>query len=485
MVFSSPLFLFLFLPLILFATWIAGRKLRNAVLLAGSLLFYAWGEPALVVVMIASIAINHSLVAWIDRARGTGRDRLAVGLSIAINIGILAVFKYSGWLWDSASLLLRELGASTQILGARPHVRLPIGISFFTFHALSAVIDVYRGTVRVRRNLIDFALYIACFPQLIAGPIIRYHDVADQISDRRVTRSGFAYGVERFILGLGKKVLIANVLAVPADAIFALPAADLGAKTAWLGIVCYTLQIYFDFSGYSDMAIGLGRMFGFTYLENFLHPYASRSVTEFWRRWHVSLSSWFRDYLYVPLGGNRRGKGRTYFNLVLVFFLCGLWHGASWTFVGWGLYHGAFLVIERLGLARVLERWPGAVRRAYLLLAVMIGWVFFRADDFARATGYLGAMFAPRAGAAPLHPPALFLDSVALLALLAGVLGCAPWPSIAAAWGRELGARHPLLETWARLGLEFAKLPLLAAVLAAASLEISASASNPFIYFRF
>jgi alginate O-acetyltransferase complex protein AlgI len=478
MVFSSPLFLFLFLPIVLLGYFLAGRRFRNLVLLAGSLLFYAWGEPALVVVMIASIVINHALVAWIDRSRGTGRDRFAVGLSIAVNIGILAVFKYAGWLWDSASLLLSEVGASAQILGVRPHVRLPIGISFFTFHALSAVIDVYRGTVRVRRNLIDFALYIACFPQLIAGPIIRYHDVADQITDRRVTRSGFAYGVQRFILGLGKKVLIANVLAVPADAIFALPSSDLGARTAWLGIVCYTLQIYFDFSGYSDMAIGLGRMFGFTYLENFLHPYASRSVTEFWRRWHVSLSSWFRDYLYVPLGGNRRGKGRTYFNLVLVFFLCGLWHGASWTFVGWGLYHGAFLVIERLGLARLLERWPNLLRRAYLLLTVMIGWVFFRAEDFARATGYLGAMFAPRIGAAPLHPPALFLDSVALLALCAGVIGSAPWPSIVSAIEDRFAPQIQIV-------LEIAKLPILAAIFVAASLEISASAYNPFIYFRF
>ena len=296
----------------------------------------------------------------------------------------MIVFKYADFLVGNLNALLGPLRLAPLSL---PGIALPIGISFFTFQALSYVIDVYRREVPVQRNPFDLGLYIALFPQLIAGPIVRYHDVARQLVERVVTRQGFAYGVERFVVGLGKKVLIANTLAVQADLIFAIPADQLTAPVAWFGLVCYTLQIYFDFSGYSDMAIGLGYMFGFRFLENFSHPYVAQSITEFWRRWHISLSTWFRDYLYVPLGGNRGSALRTYRNLVLVFFLCGLWHGASWSFVVWGLLHGFLLVIERMGLGRLMARWPRALRHAWTLFFVMIAWVFFRADSLPQARG--------------------------------------------------------------------------------------------------
>jgi len=483
MVYSSPLFLFLFLPLVLLGYWLAGRRGRNLLLLAASLLFYAWGEDVLVLVMIGSISVNYALARWIEAARGGAGARWAMGLAVVANIGCLSVYKYAGWMWDNATALLALVGAPPGLLGERPHIELPIGISFFTFHALSALIDVYRREASVTRNPLDFGLYIACFPQLVAGPIIRYHDVVDQLTQRKVTLDGFAYGVRRFAVGLAKKVLIANVVAVQADLIFGLPPGELGGDVAWLGIVCYTLQIYFDFSGYSDMAIGLGRMFGFVYRENFRHPYASSSVTDFWRRWHISLSSWFRDYLYIPLGGNRHGTARTYFNLVLVFFLCGLWHGASWVFVIWGLYHGLFLVLERVGVGRWLERWPGAVRHAYLLLAVMVGWVFFRSETLGGALDYLRSMFAPSVWSNPLHPARLYLEPATTLALLAGVIGSMPWLERAAAWRESQRARgdRPRLE----LALEAASNLAITALLFLSVLELAAGFYNPFIYFRF
>lgn len=483
MVYSSPLFLFLFLPLVLLGYLLAGRAGRNAFLLAASLLFYAWGEELLVFVMIGSIAVNYVLARWIEAARDGPGGRWAMALAVVVNIGCLSFYKYAGWLWDNATALLALVGVPTGLLGERPQIALPIGISFFTFHALSALIDVYRREATVTRSPLDFGLYIACFPQLVAGPIIRYHDVVGQLTQRRVTLEGFAYGVRRFAVGLGKKVLIANVVAVQADAIFGLQVSALGWDVAWLGIVCYTLQIYFDFSGYSDMAIGLGRMFGFVYRENFEHPYAAPSVTAFWRRWHISLSSWFRDYLYIPLGGNQRGTGRTYFNLVLVFLLCGLWHGASWTFVLWGLYHGLFLVLERVGLARWLERRPAVLRHAYLLLAVMVGWVFFRSETLAGALDYLRAMFAPRALSTALHPAALYLDPVTVLALCAGVVGSMPWLPRLASWREAVRARgdRPALDA----ALEAAATVAVAALLLVSALELAAGSYNPFIYFRF
>jgi alginate O-acetyltransferase complex protein AlgI len=368
MLFTEPVFWFLFLPLLLSLHFLVVRPQRNLLLLLASLLFYAWGERSFVFVMLASIAFNYVVGLWIDTRRGVrSRERrwpLAVG--VAGNLLLLAAYKYANVLADQLSAVFVALGLPG--LELEP-IHLPIGISFFTFQGMSYVIDIHRGETPVQRHPLRLALYISMFPQLIAGPIVRYGRIATQLVERTIDRRGFADGVRRFTVGLGKKVLIANSVALPADTIFALPPDQLTTAAAWLGIVCYTLQIYFDFSGYSDMAIGLGRMFGFRFPENFNYPYVAESVTEFWRRWHMTLSNWFRDYLYLPLGGNRLGRVRLAANLFTVFFLCGLWHGASWTFVVWGLYHGVLLSLERRrvgragGLGAVSLRVCGSRRR--------------------------------------------------------------------------------------------------------------------------
>jgi alginate O-acetyltransferase complex protein AlgI len=488
-VFSSTIFLFLFLPAVLALYFAVPRRLHNAVLLGASLLFYAWGEKVLVAILVLSILANWGFGLWVDRARREGRGTGVVALAVAFNVGMLVLFKYADWLWSLGGLALAAIGvlpAAPSPLGellplsaslraalvdSSGSIRLPIGVSFFTFQATSYVIDVFRRDVEPERNVLNFGMYKALFPQLIAGPIVRYRDVHDQIRNRVVTREGFAYGIRRFVLGLGKKVLIANTVARTAQAVFAIPSPELTPSVAWLGIVGYSLQIYFDFSGYSDMAIGLGHLFGFRFLENFEHPYTSRSVTEFWRRWHISLSSWFRDYLYIPLGGNRVSPARTYVNLLVVFFLCGLWHGAAANFVVWGMLHGAFLVVERAGLSKAMERWPSPLRRVYLLLAVMVGWVFFRARDLTQALAYLGSMAGLRAGDPASWHLDLFLDPAVVLAILAGIAGSAPWM-------RRLAAREGT-------GLELAKLGGLAAVFFLSALELGAGSYNPFIYFRF
>jgi alginate O-acetyltransferase complex protein AlgI len=361
---------------------------------------------------------------------------------------------------------------------AVPHVLLPIGISFYTFHAISYVVDVYRGHATAQKSPVHAALYLLLFPQLIAGPIIRYREIADQLARRVVSLDDFAAGSRRFVVGLGKKVLIANNVATAADGIFALAPAELTPAHAWLGIVCYTLQIYFDFSGYSDMAIGLGRMFGFRFPENFRWPYVADTVQEFWRRWHISLSSWFRDYLYVPLGGNRVSPGRMYRNLVLVFFLCGLWHGASWNFVVWGLYHGTFLVVERLGLGAMLRRLPASIRHAYLLLVVMVGWVFFRADTLHDAVVYLGAMAGVSAPGVKPFDVAWFLTPEVWLALAAGVVGAAPVVPAMSSFVSGPGYRRG----W---HVDAAATAALMLMLVASILQIAGRSYDPFIYFRF
>ncbi len=391
MVFSSSIFLFFFLPVSLLCYLLAGRWLRNVTLLAASLFFYTWGENVYVLLMLASIICNYFFGIFIDRSRKRGRRGWwFLIFAIVVNLGMLAFFKYANFVVNNLNeiLLCFSLTPFTPV-----NIHLPIGISFFTFQALSYVIDVYRGQVNAQKSIIGIALYISLFPQLIAGPIVRYCDIADQIKGRQTTFDDFFYGVQRFILGLGKKVLIANVLGRTADYIFSLPTDVLPLSLAWLGAVSYTLQIYYDFSGYSDMAIGLGRMFGFRFLENFNYPYISTSIRDFWRRWHISLSSWFRDYLYIPLGGNQKGSQRTYLHLLTVFFLCGLWHGASWTFVVWGLFHGCFLIVERFSLVqKVLRVMPNPLQHLYVLVIVIIGWVFFRAETLEHAMGYLRAM---------------------------------------------------------------------------------------------
>ena len=481
MVFSSTIFLFFFLPLTLLAYFVVGPRGRNAILLAASLLFYAWGETVYLLVMLFSIAANYLFGRLIDHARQRGRRGwLAFVCAVATNLGLLGFFKYANFLVDNLNPVLPVLGLAPMDIG---RVHLPIGISFFTFQALSYIIDLYRNETTVQRSLLNFALYKALFPQLIAGPIVRYRDVAREIERRTVSLHDFASGVQRFIIGLGKKVLIANVMGRAADTIFATPAETLPATLAWTGAIAFMLQIYFDFSGYSDMAIGLGRMFGFHFLENFNYPYIARSVREFWRRWHISLSTWFRDYLYIPLGGNRHGPVRTGANLLLVFLLCGLWHGASWTFLIWGVYHGIFLVLERVpAVRRLLDRLPAPVQHAYVLLVVLVGWVFFRADTFAHALAYLQAMV--DFSRPPLFNSQLFLalNNEFSLTLAAAVIGSTPVFMLLQRWrtGRPIVPAPAMrwLAATAQVGsLGFVLVYSIAAVLG--------GAHNPFLYFRF
>jgi len=474
MLFSSPTFLFLFLPIALALGLALPRALRNSALFLASLVFYAWGEPRVALVMLASIAVNWALALWVE-AQGP-HARAPVAIALVFNLGLLGFYKYWNFLWDN----LAALGLPVPALGA-VNVALPIGISFFTFQALSYVLDVRRGEGRAQRNPLDFGLYIALFPQLIAGPIVRYRDVAAQIAERSLSSAKFASGVRRFAVGLGKKMLIANTCAEAARSIFGLDTASLDAGTAWLGALCYTAQIYFDFSGYSDMAIGLGRMLGFEFLENFDYPYIARSVTEFWRRWHISLSSWFRDYLYIPLGGNRHGRARTYFNLLAVFFLCGLWHGAKWNFVAWGLFHGAFLVLERIvrGDARGRANWLGW---PYAFVVAVSGWVLFNASSLEHALGFLKAMFGLGTGDGRAVHAGLYLEPLLATTLAAAALGSTPWLASLQRWReRRRASGADGLER----GLELAAVALPMLLLVVSAARLSAGTFNPFIYFRF
>jgi len=476
-VFASPVFLFLFLPFTLAAYLIAPRTAKNAVLLAASACFYLWGEGLYVALVIASVLANWGFGLALARSDDATARKRWLALAIAVNLGALAVFKYANFTFANVNAIAPVFAMGPITF---PAIALPLGISFFTFHAISYVVDVYKKRAQAERRLSDFALYILLFPQLIAGPIIRWRDIAAQLTERRERLADFAYGVRRFILGLGKKVLIANTLGQAADPIFRLPAEELTTPVAWLGLVCYTLQIYFDFSGYSDMAIGLMRMFGFRILENFNYPYVSQSVREFWRRWHISLSNWFRDYLYVPLGGNQRAPLRSYANLAIVFLLCGLWHGASWPFVIWGAWHGVFLIAERAGLDRLLSR-IGAWRHGYALAAVMGGWVLFRCDTIAHAFAYYGALLGRACGSAAQLPLGLYLDPLLATTLVLAVFGATPLARRLGMWRDEISIRDGATGKVVLI----ADLVWLALVFVASSAFLAATTYNPFIYFRF
>jgi alginate O-acetyltransferase complex protein AlgI len=483
MLFSEPAFLFLFLPLLLLVYCCTPQRGRNLVLTVASLAFYALGEWKFIPLMVGSIAINYWIALGLDRVRGTRWARPLLVLGVASDLALLFVFKYANWAADSLNQLLALAQLAPFHLSP---ILLPLGISFFTFHKISYKVDVYRDEAAVRRNPLDLALYILFFPQLIAGPIVRYHEIADQLVKRTVTRPGFAEGVRRFVIGFGKKMIIANTAAACADPIFVIPASQLTPDVAWLGILCYTIQIYFDFSGYSDMAVGLAHMFGFRFPENFAHPYIAQSVTEFWRRWHMSLSRWFRDYLYIPLGGNRFGPARTYFNLVTVFFLCGLWHGAASTFVVWGIYHGAFLVVERLGLGRWLEARPRLLRHVYTLLVVMIGWVFFRAETLDRAVAFLATMAGLRPASGVTYDLAFFLNPWLVTVLVCGVIGSMPLGPALARVRDAVRARQKGSAGWAfDTAAEAAGLAGLAVTFLLSLMLMAAGTYNPFIYFRF
>ena len=388
MVFSSIFFLFTFLPLSLLLYWMSPAKIKNFTLLAVSLFFYAWGEPVYVLLMIASILTNFVFGIFIEseliKEKRAVRRALFIS-AVVFNILILGFFKYYGFLAENINALFNADIAYSEL-------PLPIGISFYTFQVLSYVIDVYLGKVRLQRNPVSFALYVTMFPQLIAGPIVRYSDIESQLEQRNVSAAKFGEGAQRFIQGLGKKVLIANSMGALWDITQAMDMTGISVFSAWLGIIAYTFQIYFDFSGYSDMAIGLGKMFGFEFMENFDHPYISRSVTEFWRRWHISLGTWFREYVYIPLGGNRCSRIRQIRNIMAVWMLTGLWHGASWNFVVWGIYYGCLLLIEKMFLKKLIDDAPAIISHVYCMLAVIIGWVLFASRDIESAAAYLGVM---------------------------------------------------------------------------------------------
>lgn len=466
MVFSSTIFLCVYLPLVLLGYYICPKKGRNLFLLIASLVFYAWGEPKYVFLMIFSILVNYIFGRLMDKHReNKKRLKLMLVLSVVIDIGLLSVFKYTDFIITNVNAIF---GSSFDLL----NIALPIGISFYTFQAMSYTIDVYRNDVRVQKNLIDFGMYITMFPQLIAGPIVRYADVQDQLAERSVTTADFSEGVMRFVVGLGKKVLLANQMGAVWSEIYAL-GGDVSALMAWTGAIAYTFQIYFDFSGYSDMAIGLGRMFGFKFPENFRYPYQSVSITDFWRRWHITLSTWFKEYLYIPLGGNRCGLARQALNLLIVWSLTGFWHGAGWNFVMWGLYYFVILFIEKLFLLKALDKLPKLFRHVYALLLIVIGWVIFASDDVGVLLPYLGSMFGANGAVGGMDVYTLFTKAVLLI--------------ICCVASTELPKRLFLSATGAmnEKAAFTIKSVMTIALLALSMILLIGDSYNPFLYFRF
>jgi alginate O-acetyltransferase complex protein AlgI len=479
-VFSSVIFIFYFLPFFLLGYYVSGW--RAGALLAGSVVFYVWGEGAYVFLLLGLIGLNYAASRLVD-ATVDRRRRLVILAALAIaDFAVLGFFKYSEFLAHNLNVVLHRA------LLPEVHQELPLGISFFTFQLVSYAVDVHRGSVKVERDLARFAAYILMFPHLIAGPIVRYADIRDEMhADRRKT-AHIGLGFQYFIVGLCQKALIANTVAPLADHAFAADLVRLDATTAWLGIWAYTLQIYFDFCGYSNMAIGLAFLLGFTFPKNFDYPYVAQSITDFWRRWHMSLSSWFRDYVYIPLGGNRRGQLQTVRNLLIVFFLTGLWHGAAWRFIVWGLYHGAFLMLERFGLGRLLERAPRPVRHLYAVAVVMVGWVFFRADTLPQALGYLGEMVLAGQFRTPDAALSVLLNAQSVAALIAGSFLAAPLLPTLMQRLRRPRAEPPRLDLPGRLetrSVHALPVPLLAAGFALSIAILAGSTLNPFLYFRF
>lgn len=466
MVFSSTIFLCIFLPIVLLGYYICPKKGRNLFLLIASLVFYAWGEPKYVLLMMLSITINYVFGLLMEKNRQNARRlKLMLVLSVVIDLAFLCFFKYTDF-------VISNINAAFDTGFDLLKLALPIGISFYTFQAMSYTIDVYRGDVKVQRNIIDFGMYISMFPQLIAGPIVRYADVEGQLRERSVTMQDLSEGAMRFIVGLGKKVLLANQIGALWSEIYALGGHS-SALTAWIGAVAFTFQIYFDFSGYSDMAIGLGRMFGFKFPENFRYPYQSVSITDFWRRWHITLSTWFREYLYIPLGGNRRGLARQALNLFIVWTLTGFWHGAGWNFILWGLYYFVILLLEKLFMLKALDKAPKLLRHIYSLLLIVIGWVIFACDDITVLLPYLGSMFGANGalGGMDLY----WLTTKAVLLIVCAIASTELPKKLMASCTGSLGEKPA-----------FAVKALPALLLLGLSMVFLIGDSyNPFLYFRF
>ena len=470
MVFSSLVFLFVFFPIALSLYYFVPKKSKNLILLLVSLAFYAWGEPIYVFLMLFSILIDYINGLLVERFSDQPKKaKLVVLSSIIVNLAILMFFKYTDFFLTNINHLF---GTEFEMLG----LALPIGISFYTFQTMSYTIDIFRKEAKAQRSMIDFGAYVAMFPQLVAGPIVRYQTVAEQLNHRVENQERFAEGIRRFIIGMGKKVLLANNIGMLWSRILETEMANMTLLTSWLGLIAFGFQIYFDFSGYSDMAIGLAKMFGFDFLENFNYPYISRSVTEFWRRWHISLGTWFKDYVYIPLGGNRKGKLRTYLNIFIVWFLTGFWHGASWNFILWGLYFGTILMLEKSFLLKYLQKGPAIISHIYTLFLVIIGWGLFAFEDFQLLRNYFSVMFGLTD--APLYNQnTLFYLTANGILLICLVIGSTPILKI----GYKKLAQTKLKQT-----LDLVIIPILCVlILITSTAYLVDSSYNPFLYFRF
>lgn len=466
MVFSSSIFIFVFLPLVLFLYYISGKKLKNYVLLLASLFFYSWGGVSYLKILIVSIIINYIFGILIDDVRSNIKLRkIFLSLGIILNLALLFYYKYYDFTIENINEIFNTNYSIKNIV-------LPIGISFFTFQGMSYIIDIYRNDGKVNKNPFSVALYISLFPQLVAGPIIKYKTIDDQIRNRKESLEFFSYGINRFVIGLAKKVIIADILAGMADNIFNLYYSGIDMPTAWIGAICYTFQIYYDFSGYSDMAIGLGYMFGFEFMENFNYPYISKSITEFWRRWHISLSTWFREYLYIPLGGNRRGN--IYFNLFVVFLVTGIWHGAAWTFILWGLWHGFFILIER---AIRNKEWyinvPRTIKYIVTMLIVILGWVLFRADNLEQAIGFIKTMFGFSKAIDITFEYSYFINKKLVFWIVISILGAVPF------------ANNNLKKYKKSKNFEVLSTIIISLLFIISIIFVVNSTYSPFIYFQF
>ena len=496
MVFSSIVFIFLFFPLVLTGYLVIPKKhiqWKNFYLFLASSLFYFWGEQKIILLMYTTILLNYGAGLLLTKKtperklkENSGRtkfQKVVFYTTMLLTIGSLSYYKYLNFGIDSFNTILSLLNIPHNAYSIAT-IALPLGISFYTFHILSYTIDVYTGKLQAEHNILRLATYIMMFPQLIAGPIVRYIDVYKQFYNRSITRTGFSNGIRRFMIGLAKKVLIANTVAQPADIIFALPSSEMSISLAWLGAICYTLQIYFDFSGYSDMALGIGQMFGFKYKENFLYPYIAQSIGEFWRRWHISLTSWLIDYVYIPLGGSKSGKLKTYRNLLLVFLLSGLWHGANFTIILWGAWQGIFVILEKMWLKKILSRMWRPLRHFYVILVVILSFVVFRADTITKAIEYLTTMFGIGNFGANSRDILEFLQKDVVLAILFGIITSCNLAYFYHKWILKIviHSKHPEIIF---AGYKMLSFIIASSLFVLAVMSLSSNTYNPFIYFRF
>ena len=466
MVFSSTIFLFLFLPLVLLFYFLVPNKIKNYVLLIFSIIFYLFGGPKYLVVLISIVFLNYIGGILLDK---TNNKKLILAITIILNILCLFYYKYTGFFLENANNLFNF---NIKI----PKRVMPIGISFFTFQAMSYTIDVYRKKVKVQKNLFTLFLYVSLFPQLVAGPIVRYETIEKELKERNTTFEDLQYGARRFILGLAKKVIIANQMGKLADIVFS--SSDLSTPIAWLGAIAYTFQIYFDFSAYSDMAIGLGRIFGFKFLENFNFPYISKSITEFWRRWHISLSSWFKDYIYIPLGGNRKGIKRQILNLLIVWSLTGFWHGAEWNFIFWGLYYFIFLILEKFILKKALDKAPNIIKHIYTLIVIIFGWVLFRCETLESLKEVLNAMISFNITELAINELLIYIETYWVYFILAIIFSMPTYYVI-------VDKIKQIKNKKLKIGLEIMHYTGLIILFIITIMFLAYSSYNPFIYFRF